>query len=211
MTAFGAWRWDLRLWRAVAGEAEAGSRQSRHQERRAGHANAGVAIFRQCEPGVVYRFREVRTVRDPGIRFVRVAHYRRVDPVESLVEIENVESAPNQIAQTTVRNALGPSSLDQVLGDSDTRNQAMKDILGVTATRAGVLVELVELKNMELPPTMEQAMAREAKAERDSRAKTIAAVGDALSAGRLAELADLIVGCPFVCSRATFSSWLRSP
>ena len=193
--------------------------------------NLGVAIVRQYERGVVFRVGKVRTVRDPGIRFMiplvdrmrkvslrtvtmpiqsqqiitrdnvsigvaAVAYYRRVDPVRSIVEIENVESAINQIAQTTVRNVVGRSLLDQVLSGTEALNLAIKEILDVTTQRWGVLVELVELKDIELPPTMQRAMAREAEAEREKRAKIIAAEGEALSVGKLAEAADVIVGHP---------------
>ena len=193
--------------------------------------NLGVAIVRQYERGVVFRVGKVRTVRDPGIRFMiplvdrmrkvslrtvtmpiqsqqiitkdnvsigvaAVAYYRRVDPVKSIVEIENVESAINQIAQTTVRNVVGRSLLDQVLSSTEAINQAIKEILDMTTQRWGVLVELVELKDIELPPTMQRAMAREAEAEREKRAKIIAAEGEALSVGKLAEAADVIVGHP---------------
>jgi regulator of protease activity HflC (stomatin/prohibitin superfamily) len=193
--------------------------------------NLGVAIVRQYERGVVFRFGKVRNVRDPRIRFMipladrmrkvslrtvtmpipsqqiitkdnvsigvaAVAYYRRVDPVKSIVEIENVESAINQIAQTTVRNVVGRSSLGKGISDTETLNQAIKDILDVTTTRWGLVVELVELKDIELPATMQRAMAREAEAEREKRAKIIAAEGEALSVGKLAEAADVIVGHP---------------
>jgi len=139
---------------------------------------------------------QIITKDNVSIGVAAVAYYRRVDPVKSIVEIENVESAINQIAQTTVRNIVGRSSLDQVLSDTETLNQAIKDILDVTTTRWGVLVEMVELKDIELPPSMQRAMAREAEAEREKRAKIIAAEGEALSVGKLAEAADVIVAHP---------------
>ncbi|MBX7553275.1 hypothetical protein K1Y78_36085 [Streptomyces sp. tea 10] len=101
-----------------------------------------------------------------------VAFFRRVDPVKSIVEIEDVSSAISQIVQTTVRNVVGRSLLDQVLTDTETLNSQIKDI--------------------ELPPGMQRAMARQAEDEREKRAKIIAAEGEALSADRLAEAADVI-------------------
>ena len=190
-------------------------------------ANLGVAIVREYQRGVVFRFGRIRNVREPGLRFMiplvdrmqkvtlrtitkpiqsqqiitkdnvsigvaAVAYYRRVDPVKSIVEIENVESAIDQIAQTTVRNVVGRSSLDQVLSQTESLNQSIKNILDVTSERWGVLVVMVELKDIELPESMKRAMAREAEAEREKRAKIIAAEGEALSAGKLAEAADVI-------------------
>ena len=139
---------------------------------------------------------QIITRDNVSIGVAAVAYYRRVDPVRSIVEIENVESAINQIAQTTVRNVVGRSLLDQVLSGTEALNLAIKEILDVTTKRWGVLVELVELKDIELPPTMQRAMAREAEAEREKRAKIIAAEGEALSVGKLAEAADVIVGHP---------------
>ncbi len=194
-------------------------------------SNLGIAIVRQYERGVVFRFGKLRGVREPGIRFMipladrmrkvrlrtvtmpiqsqqvitkdnvsigvaAVAYFRRVDPVRSIVQIEDVESAINQIAQTTVRNVVGRSSLDQVLSETETLNEAIKEILDVITERWGVLVELVELKDIELPQSMQRAMAREAEAEREKRGKIIAAEGEALSAGKLAEAADVIARHP---------------
>ena len=139
---------------------------------------------------------QVITRDNVSIGVAAVAYYRRVDPVKSIVEIENVEAAIDQIAQTTVRNVVGRSSLDQVLSETETLNQAIKNILDVTTERWGVLVELVELKDIELPPSMQRAMARQAEAEREKRAKIIAAEGEALSAGKLAEAADVIAQHP---------------
>ena len=139
---------------------------------------------------------QIITKDNVSIGVAAVAYYRRVDPVKSIVEIENVEAAIDQIAQTTVRNVVGRSSLDQVLSQTESLNRAIKDILDVTSERWGVLVVMVELKDIELPESMKRAMAREAEAEREKRAKIIAAEGEALSAGKLAEAADVIDAHP---------------
>ena len=139
---------------------------------------------------------QIITKDNVSIGVAAVAYYRRVDPVKSIVEIENVNSAIDQIAQTTVRNVVGRSSLDQVLSETDVLNVAIKDILDTTSERWGVLVQIVELKDIELPETMKRAMAREAEAEREKRAKIIAAEGEALSAGKLAEAADVMLDHP---------------
>jgi regulator of protease activity HflC (stomatin/prohibitin superfamily) len=139
---------------------------------------------------------QVITQDNVSIGVAAVAYYRRVDPVKSIVEIENVAAAISQIAQTTVRNVVGQSPLDRVLSDTEVLNLAIKELLDRITERWGVLVQLVELKDIELPPTMQRAMARQAEAEREKRAKIIAAEGEALSAGRLAEAADVIAEHP---------------
>jgi regulator of protease activity HflC (stomatin/prohibitin superfamily) len=139
---------------------------------------------------------QIITKDSVSIGVAAVAYFRRVDPVKSIVEIEHVESAIYGIAQTTVRNVVGRSTLDHVLSETHTLNDSIKAILDTTTERWGVSVEVVELKDIELPGTMKRAMAREAEAEREKRAKIIAAEGEALSVGRLAEAADVIAGHP---------------
>ena len=139
---------------------------------------------------------QIITKDNVSIGVAAVAYFRRVDPVKSIIEIEDVESAIDQIAQTTVRNVVGRSSLDQVLSATESLNEAIKEILDMTAERWGVLVQVVELKDIQLPESMQRAMAREAEAEREKRAKIIAAEGEALSVGKLAEAADVIDAHP---------------
>ena len=139
---------------------------------------------------------QVITRDNVSIGLAAVAYFRRVDPVASIVEIEDVQSAIDQIAQTTVRNVVGRSPLDQVLANTETLNESIKEILDVTTKKWGVLVELVELKDIQLPDSMQRAMAREAEAEREKRGKIIAAEGEALSADKLAEAADVIAAHP---------------
>jgi regulator of protease activity HflC (stomatin/prohibitin superfamily) len=139
---------------------------------------------------------QVITQDNVSIGVAAVAYFRRVDAVKAIVEIENVSQAVGQIAQTTVRNIVGRSLLDQVLTDTQTLNLAIREILDSITEQWGVQVFLVELKDIELPTTMQRAMARQAEAEREKRAKIIAAEGEALSAGRLAEAADVIADHP---------------
>jgi regulator of protease activity HflC (stomatin/prohibitin superfamily) len=131
-----------------------------------------------------------------SIDVAAVAYYKINDPVKSIVEIDNVISAINQIAQTTVRNIVGQSNLDEVLSDTEKINLAIKKILDVTTERWGVLVNVVELKDIQLPDSMQRAMAKQAEAEREKRAKIIAAEGEALSAVKLGEAADVINAHP---------------
>lgn len=127
-----------------------------------------------------------------SIDVAAVAYYHVVDPEKSVVAIESVEAAINQIAQTTVRNIIGQSLLDEVLAETDKLNERIKKVLDVQTEKWGVEITLVELKDIQLPEGMQRAMAREAEAEREKRAKIIAAEGEALSAGKLAEAADVI-------------------
>ena len=106
-----------------------------------------------------------------------VAYFRVVDAVKSVVAIENVYSAIDQIAQTTLRKVIGQHSLDQTLSETDKINLDIRAILDVSTVDWGVEVTLVELKDIQLPDSMKRAMARQAEAEREKRAKIINAEG----------------------------------
>jgi hypothetical protein len=125
-----------------------------------------------------------------------VAYYRVADPVASVVAIENVESAINQIAQTTLRAVVGRHTLDETLSETDTINQNIRAILDVQTEEWGIQVTVVELKDIQLPESMKRAMARQAEAEREKRAKIIAAEGEALAAGELARASDVMMEHP---------------
>jgi regulator of protease activity HflC (stomatin/prohibitin superfamily) len=125
-----------------------------------------------------------------------VAYYQINDPVKALVEIQSVTSAIYQIAQTTVRNIVGQSPLDEVLSQTAKINGAIKAILDQSTKKWGVYVSSVELKDIQLPDSMQRAMAKQAEAEREKRAKIIAAEGEQLSATKLGEAADIIAAHP---------------
>jgi len=125
-----------------------------------------------------------------------VAYYQITDPTKAVVEIQNVVSAIYQIAQTTVRNIVGQSSLDEVLSETTAINAKIKDVLEASTEKWGVLVSTVEVKDIQLPDTMQRAMAKQAEAEREKRAKVIAAEGEQLSAAKLGEAADIIAAHP---------------
>jgi len=125
-----------------------------------------------------------------------VAYYQVKDPIKSIVEIENVTSATYQIAQTTVRNIVGQSSLDEVLSDTSAINEKIKSILEASTEKWGIYVSTVEVKDIQLPDSMQRAMAKQAEAEREKRAKIIAAEGEQLSAAKLGEAADIIAQHP---------------
>ncbi len=131
-----------------------------------------------------------------SIDVAAVAYYQIKDPIKAIVEIENVVSATYQIAQTTVRNVVGQTTLDHVLSETTALNEKVKAILDVSTEKWGIYVSNVELKDIQLPESMQRAMAKEAEAEREKRAKIIAAEGEALSAQKLGDAADIISAHP---------------
>jgi regulator of protease activity HflC (stomatin/prohibitin superfamily) len=125
-----------------------------------------------------------------------VAYFRVVDAVKSVVAIENVYSAIDQIAQTTLRKVVGQHTLDQTLSETDKINIDIREILDVTTVDWGVQVTLVELKDIQLPDTMKRAMARQAEAEREKRAKIINAEGESMAAAALGDASDIMMAHP---------------
>ena len=125
-----------------------------------------------------------------------VAYYRVEDPIRSVVAIENVQSAISQIAQTTLRAVVGRHTLDETLSETDAINQNIREILDVQTEEWGIKVTVVELRDIQLPDSMQRAMARQAEAEREKRAKIIAAQGEALAAGELANASDVMMAHP---------------
>ena len=139
---------------------------------------------------------KIITSDNVSIDVAAVAYYQVVDPIKSIVEIDNVVAATYRIAQTSVRNVVGQSSLDVVLSQTAVINEKIKAILDVATEKWGIYVSTVELKDIQLPESMQRAMAKQAEAEREKRAKIIAAEGEALSAAKLGEAADIIAQHP---------------
>lgn len=139
---------------------------------------------------------KIITKDNVSIDVAAVAYFQVVDATKSIVAIENVYSAINQIAQTTVRNIIGQFMLDEVLSDTDKINEKIKIVLDKQTEEWGVIVTVVEIKDIQLPDTMQRAMAKQAEAEREKRAKIIAAEGEQLSAAKLGEAADIIAKHP---------------
>lgn len=125
-----------------------------------------------------------------------VAYYQIVNAVKSIVAIENVMSAIDQIAQTTVRNIVGRFQLDEILSERDAINKEIRGVLDSHTEPWGVVVSVVEIKDIELPENMQRAMAKQAEAEREKRAKVIAAEGELLASQKLAETADVMAAHP---------------
>ena len=125
-----------------------------------------------------------------------VAYFRVVDAVKSVVAIENVYAAIDQIAQTTLRKVVGQHTLDETLSETDRINTDIRAILDVTTVDWGVEVTLVELKDIQLPDSMKRAMARQAEAEREKRAKIINAEGESMAAAALGDASDTMMAHP---------------
>ncbi|MFA7209089.1 MAG: slipin family protein [Parcubacteria group bacterium] len=125
-----------------------------------------------------------------------VAYYKIVDAEKSIVAIADVMNAINQIAQTTVRNIVGRFQLDEILSERDAINKEIGAVLDASTEPWGVVVSVVEIKDIELPENMQRAMAKQAEAEREKRAKIIAAEGELLASQKLAETADVMAAHP---------------
>lgn len=125
-----------------------------------------------------------------------VAYFKVIDPVKSVVAIEDVYAAINQIAQTTLRKVVGQHTLDEALSETDRINLDIREILDLNTLDWGVAVTLVELKDIQLPDSMKRAMAKQAEAEREKRAKVINAEGEQLAAAALGVASDIMVAHP---------------
>lgn len=131
-----------------------------------------------------------------SIDVAAVAYYKVVDPTKALVAIADVASAVNQIAQTSVRNIAGQFSLDDILSQTLKINEQIKVVIDKQTEEWGVQVSIVEIKDIQLPESMQRAMAKEAEAEREKRAKIIAAEGELAAVKNLALAADQIAAHP---------------
>jgi regulator of protease activity HflC (stomatin/prohibitin superfamily) len=125
-----------------------------------------------------------------------VAYFKIVDPVKSIVAIQSVVVAIDQIAQTSLRNIVGKFQLDEILSERETINAEITKILDSFTEQWGVVVSAVEIKDIELPEGMQRAIAKQAEAEREKRAKIISAEGEFMSAQKLADTADIMMEHP---------------
>jgi regulator of protease activity HflC (stomatin/prohibitin superfamily) len=135
---------------------------------------------------------EIITRDNVPARVTAVAYYRVIDPVRSVVEIESVIAATSQIAQTTLRSVLGKADLDSLLSEREKINEHLQQIIDDQTEPWGVKVTTVEIKDVELPDRMHHAIARQAEAERERRAKVINAEGEFQAAARITDAADVI-------------------
>src|ERR1700757_4924694 len=141
-----------------------------------------------------------------SIDIAAVAYYHITDPEKSVIAIENVYDAINQISQTTVRNVVGRFSLDQLLADTLSINEQIKNVIDQHTEPWGAQVTAVEIKDIVLPDNMQRAMAREAEAERERRAKIVAAEGEYQAAVKLGEAADIITQHPVALQLRTLQT-----
>jgi regulator of protease activity HflC (stomatin/prohibitin superfamily) len=141
-----------------------------------------------------------------SIDIAALAYYHVTDPEKSVIAIENVYNAINQISQTTVRNVVGRFSLDQLLSDTAGINEQIKNVIDQHTEPWGAQVTAVEIKDIVLPDNMQRAMAREAEAERERRAKIVAAEGEYQAAVKLGEAADIITQHPVALQLRTLQT-----
>lgn len=139
---------------------------------------------------------KIITQDNVSIDVAAVAFYKVVNAYDAVVDIENYNTAVNQIAQTTMRNVIGQFLLDDVLSSTSKINEKIKEIIDKHSEPWGVQVTAVEIKDINLPETMRRSMAKQAEAERDKRAKIISAEGEFLSAQKLGDAADIITEHP---------------
>jgi regulator of protease activity HflC (stomatin/prohibitin superfamily) len=149
---------------------------------------------------------KIITKDNVSIDIAAVAYYHIVDPKKAVISIENVYEAVNQISQTTVRNVIGQFSLDQLLAKTADINTKIKDVIDTHTEPWGVQVTAVEIKDIILPDNMQRAMAKEAEAERERRAKIVAAQGEFQAAQKLGEAADLISKHPVALQLRTLQT-----
>jgi regulator of protease activity HflC (stomatin/prohibitin superfamily) len=149
---------------------------------------------------------KIITKDNVSIDIAAVAYYHISDPERAVIAIENVYNAINQISQTTVRNVVGRFSLDQLLSDTSSINEQIKNVIDQHTEPWGTQVTAVEIKDIMLPDNMQRAMAKEAEAERERRAKIVAAEGEFQAAVRLGEAADIIAQHPVALQLRTLQT-----
>ena len=149
---------------------------------------------------------KIITKDNVSIDIAAVAYYHIVDPQKSVLAVERVYDAVNQISQTTVRNVVGRFQLDQLLSQTSEINVQIKDVIDEHTEPWGAQVTAVEIKDITLPDNMQRAMAKEAEAERERRAKIVAAQGEFQAAQKLGEAADLIAAHPVALQLRTLQT-----
>jgi len=149
---------------------------------------------------------KIITKDNVSIDIAAVAYYKIIDPIKSVVSIENIYDAVNQISQTTVRNIVGQFSLDQLLSKTADINTQIKNVIDTHTEPWGAEVTAVEIKDIVLPDNMQRAMAKEAEAERERRAKIVAAEGEMQASAKLAEAADIMAAHPVALQLRTLQT-----
>jgi regulator of protease activity HflC (stomatin/prohibitin superfamily) len=135
---------------------------------------------------------DVITRDNVSVKVNAVIYFRVIDPIKAIIEVENYSYAMSQLAQTTIRSVCGQAELDDLLAEREKINAELQEILDTHTDPWGIKVATVELKHIDLPQEMQRAMARQAEAERDRRAKIINAEGERQAADKLSEAAVII-------------------
>ncbi len=149
---------------------------------------------------------KIITKDNVSIDIAAVAYYHISDPEKAVIAIENVYNAISQISQTTVRNVVGRFSLDQLLSDTAAINDQIKNVIDRHTEPWGTQVTAVEIKDITLPENMQRAMAKEAEAERERRAKIVAAEGEYQASVKLGQAADIIAQHPVALQLRTLQT-----
>ncbi len=167
-------------------------------------------------PGIVFIFRPLEDMRVVSLRTVTldvppqdiitrdnvsvkvnaVVYYRVMDPIKAITDVENYNYATSQISQTTLRSVVGQVELDELLSDREKINSRLQELIDKQTDPWGVKVSMVEIKHVDLPQEMQRAMARQAEAERERRAKIIAAEGELQAAEKLRAAAEMLEDKP---------------
>ena len=140
---------------------------------------------------------DVITKDNVSIKVNAVVYFRVIDAAKAVVEVENFLFATSQLAQTTLRNILGQSELDELLSEREKINKHLQETIDTHTAPWGIKVSLVEVKNVDLPVEMQRAIARQAEAERERRAKVIHAEGEYQASQRLADASKIISSSPY--------------
>jgi len=139
---------------------------------------------------------DIITKDNVSVKVNAVVYFRVVAPAKAVVEVENYLYATSQLAQTTLRSVLGQAELDELLSERDKLNDQLQEIIDAQTDPWGIKVSMVEVKHVDLPNEMQRAMARQAEAEREKRAKIIHAEGEFQASKQLSEAADVIARNP---------------
>jgi regulator of protease activity HflC (stomatin/prohibitin superfamily) len=135
---------------------------------------------------------DVITRDNVTIKVNAVVYFRVIDPLKAIIDVENYLYATSQLSQTTLRSVLGQAELDELLSRRDQLNEKLQEILDTHTESWGIKVSNVEVKNVDLPQEMQRAIARQAEAERERRAKIIAAEGEFQASAKLSEASDVL-------------------
>jgi regulator of protease activity HflC (stomatin/prohibitin superfamily) len=139
---------------------------------------------------------DIITRDNVSVKVNAIVYFRVVDPQRAIVEVQNYLQATSQLAQTTLRSVLGQADLDDLLSERDKLNAKLQVIIDQHTEPWGIKVSMVELKNIDLPQEMQRAMAKQAEAEREKRAKIIHAEGELQASVKLAEAGEIVSGNP---------------